>query len=86
MWVFSRTPAGLPNLLTQAAEEWFGDLELAEGPLTPAPIGADGSWQVLDAMSSAQATVLCMFFTFCQANDASPFFPGLHRGRFLIPH
>ena len=51
-----------PLLCTQAVEERFD--ELVEDLLAPAPIGVEGSWQVLDAMSSAQATVLCMFCRF----------------------
>ena len=47
-----------PLLCTQAVEERFD--ELVEDALTPTPIGAEGSWQVLDATGSAQVTILCI--------------------------
>ena len=40
--------------------------------MSPSPhtmIGVEGSWQVLDATGSAQATVLCVFCRFCQPGD-----------------
>ena len=56
-----------PLLCTQAVEERFD--ELVGDLLAPAPKGAEGNWQVLDATSSAQATIPCMFCRFCQAGD-----------------
>ena len=59
--------AGRSSARRRLHEERFD--ELVEDLLAPAPIGVEGSWQVLDATSSAQATVLCMFCRFCQAGD-----------------
>ena len=56
-------------LCPQAVEEWFG--ELVGNLLTPTPIGVEGSWQVPDAMSSAQVTVL--YFWMPGAVHRSPY-------------
>ena len=50
-------------LCTQVVEEWFS--KLAEDLLTPAPICVEGSWQVLDAMSSL---FVCLFVSQCSGS------------------